>query len=41
MVSGSLDARRRGFDAGAVVFFFKPFTAAAFRAVIRGVTGPL
>jgi CheY-like chemotaxis protein len=41
MVTGSGEpaARQWGFDAGAVVFFGKPFTAAAFRSVIRSVTG--
>jgi CheY-like chemotaxis protein len=38
--SREADARQRGFVVGAVVFFFKPFTAGTFLSAVRGVTGP-
>jgi CheY-like chemotaxis protein len=34
------NGRRRAFDAGAMAFLPKPFTAEAFRAVIHSVIGP-
>lgn len=39
VVTGSTDptARRRGFEAGAVVFIAKPFTAEQFRALVGTV----
>ncbi len=38
--SNEPDARRRAFDAGAMAFLAKPFTAEAFRSVVHSVLSP-